>query len=291
MDAVLSVPDPVGYDSERLAAFNRLNEIRLSAGLGMVAQQTQIDAAAQAHAEWEVANNVFSHEEVAGTTGFTGVNSAIREEAKGYEPVDVMEVMCNGAQGASCADRLVNIAYHRAAMLAFEPVDVGIGRSVSSVSNVAEPIVVDFSCPGTDSVRGWGQKPQTSIDGLAVWPLGGATNVPVRMGLEIPNPVPAVDVGSLGTPVSITVAQSRALTIGTFTLTKVGGGVPIALTTLSRGHDPNGLVPPSYVVAVPMAPLDPGATYTAAFAGTVADIPSGTPVAISRTWTFTTAAN
>src|SRR4051812_9890631 len=36
--AQLSVPDPVGYDEDHLAAFNRLNELRLSAGLGMFAQ-------------------------------------------------------------------------------------------------------------------------------------------------------------------------------------------------------------------------------------------------------------
>ena len=33
----LTVPTPVGYDADRLAAFKRLNEIRLSAGLGMLA--------------------------------------------------------------------------------------------------------------------------------------------------------------------------------------------------------------------------------------------------------------
>ena len=70
----MSVPDPVGYDADRLAAFNRLNEIRLSAGLGMLAQQPLMDRAAQAHADWEIANDVFGHVEQAGTMGFTGAH-------------------------------------------------------------------------------------------------------------------------------------------------------------------------------------------------------------------------
>ena len=74
MAAQMTVPTPVGYDADRLAAFNRLNEIRLSAGLGMLAQSTRMDQAAQAHAEWMVANDSFTHEEVVGTVDFTGVN-------------------------------------------------------------------------------------------------------------------------------------------------------------------------------------------------------------------------
>ena len=85
--AQLTVPTPVGYDADRLAAFNRLNEIRLSAGLGMVAQQTQMDQAAQAHAEWMIANDAFTHEEVEGTPGFTGTNWPSVTSSFGYVPV------------------------------------------------------------------------------------------------------------------------------------------------------------------------------------------------------------
>ena len=72
--AQLAVPRPVGYDADRLAAFDRLNEIRLSAGLGMLAQNAAMDRAAQAHADWIIANDSFTHEEVLGSPGFTGVN-------------------------------------------------------------------------------------------------------------------------------------------------------------------------------------------------------------------------
>ena len=91
--AQLTVPTPVGYDADRLAAFNRLNEIRLSAGLGMLAQNTEMDQAAQAHAAWMVANDSFTHDEVAGTPGFTGANWASGIEAFGYVPVEGAEVM------------------------------------------------------------------------------------------------------------------------------------------------------------------------------------------------------
>jgi hypothetical protein len=92
----------------------------------------------------------------------------------------------------------------------------------------------------------------------------------------------------LGTPISLTVPQSRALALGSFTLTASSSNATVTLASLDRTHDPNGLVPPSYVVAVPLAPLEPATTYTVSFVGTVADIPGGTPVALTRRWSFTT---
>jgi uncharacterized protein YkwD len=158
--AVLSVPAPVGYDAARLAAFNRLNEIRLSAGLGMLAQNVLLDQAAQAHADWEISNDTFSHVETAGTSGFTGAQWWNRAEAAGYVALGGSEVMTGGLDPASAIDGLVNVAYHRAAVLAFEPVDIGIGWSTASSANVALPLVLDFTRPATDSARYLGQSAQ-----------------------------------------------------------------------------------------------------------------------------------
>ena len=210
--AQMTVPTPVGYDLERLAAFNRLNEIRLSAGLGMVAQSTAMDQAAQAHADWMVANDVFSHEEQAGTPGFTATDWSLRDEVFGYVPVGGAEVMAASGQASAEVDALVNALYHRAGMLAFEPVDVGIGWSGGTATHVAMPLVIDMTRPGSDAVRGMGQAAQQVIEGVAIWPLDHANGVPTRLGLESPNPVPDQEVLSLGTPLSITV--DRLKTIG-----------------------------------------------------------------------------
>ncbi len=288
--AQLTVPTPVGYDADRLAAFNRLNEIRLSAGLGMLAQNTAMDQAAQAHAEWMIANDSFSHFEVAGTPGFTGENWARRDEAFGYVPVEGGEVMFAGASGMNGVTALVNMAYHRAAMLAFEPVDVGVGWSGQRVTGFSEPLVIDITRPGTDAVRGLGQSAQSSIHGACVWPIDGALGVPLALGNEIPNPVPAQDVMTLGTPVSITVDELRTISATQFTLTNTATGVLVATQLLTNKNDPNFLIPESFVAVIPIAPLSPNTTYQAVFSGSTVQFPSGAVESVERTWSFTTGA-
>ena len=288
--AQLTVPTPVGYDADRLAAFNRLNEIRLSAGLGMLAQNTEMDQAAQAHAQWMITNDSFTHDEVAGTPGFTGENWARRDEAFGYVPVEGGEVMAQSA-GSAGVDMLVNSAYHRTAILAFEPVDVGIGWSDAKSANVSTPLVIDLTKPGLDPIRGLGQAAQPSIDGAAVWPLDGARDVPLRLGPEIPNPVPTQDVLTLGTPVSITVDESRTIATTQFTLTNIATGVLVPTQLLTNKNDPNFLIPESFIAAIPLAPLPPNTTYQVVFSGTTVQFPTGAVGTVSRTWSFTTSSH
>jgi hypothetical protein len=288
--AQMSVPTPVGYDAERLAAFNRLNEIRLSAGLGMVAQSTAMDLAAQAHADWMVANDVFSHQEQAGTPGFLAEDWWLRDEAFGYTPVGGEEVIVGSSRGAAGVDVLINGVYHRAGMLAFEPVDVGIGWSSETAAHVAMPLVIDLTRPGSDAIRGLGQAAQQTIEGVAIWPLDHSNNVPTRLGLESPNPVPDQDVLSLGTPLSITVDRLKTISTVSFALTEDATGAVVPTRLLSNETDPNFLLPPSFVGAVPLAVLSPNTTYIATYTGTATTF-SGSFENIHRTWSFTTAAN
>jgi len=289
--AQMTVPTPVGYDTERLAAFNRLNEIRLSAGLGMLAQSTAMDRAAQAHAEWMVANDVFSHQEQAGTPGFVATDWPLRDGVFGYVPMGGSEVMAAGDRASAEVDALVNALYHRAGMLAFEPVDVGIGWSGGSAAHVAMPLVVDMTRPGTDTVRGWGQAAQDAISGAAIWPLDGARNVPLRLGAENPNPVPAQDVSSLGTPISITVRETATISASSFVLKNSSSGAIVATRLLDSASDPNLMLPRSFIAVVPLATLSPGTTYIATFVGMTTEVGTGTPAALTKVWTFTTASN
>ena len=285
--AQLTVPTPVGYDADRLAAFNRLNEIRLSAGLGMLAQNTMMDQAAQAHAQWMITNDSFTHDEVAGTPGFTGENWARRDEAFGYVPIEGSEVMAQGEASAG-VDVLVNSAYHRAALLAFEPVDVGIGWTDGTAANVLTPLVIDLTKPGFDTIRGAGQSAQPSIDGAAVWPLDGARDVPLRLGNEIPNPVPTQDVLTLGTPASITVAEGKTISATQFTLTNSATGSVVPTHLLTNANDPNFATPESFIAAIPLAPLSAGTSYRVVFSGSTSQFPTGAIQSVSRTWSFTT---
>ena len=288
--AQLTVPTPVGYDADRLAAFNRLNEIRLSAGLGMVAQNAMMDQAAQAHADWMIANNQLSHVEAAGTSGFTGENYALRAEHFGYVPVGGGEVISSGARGGAGVDALVNMVYHRSLILAFEPVDVGIGWSDKSAADVVTPLVVDITMPSSDLVRALGQAAQPSIRGVAGWPIDGARDVPLRMGREIPNPFPTQDVLTLGTPISVSVENLKTISATQFTLTDSANGAVVASRLLTNKNDPNFLIPESYIAIVPLAPLAANTTFRVDFSGSTLQFPTGAVEAVTRTWSFTTGA-
>ena len=287
--AQLWVPTPVGYDADRLAAFNRLNEIRLAAGLGMLAQSVTLDQAAQAHAAWIIANDSFTHDETAGTTGFSGVHWWDRDEALGYVPVGGWEVMAGNVHGAQGVDVLVNGVYHRAAMLAFEPVDVGIGWNSGAAASISMPLVMDITKPGTDPVRGLGQAAQASINGVAAWPVDGAQGVPLRLGLESPNPVPGQEVLSLGTPASITAGADQTVAVTSFTMCNASTGAAVPTRTMTSQRDPNFLVPASFVALIPLNALTSNTTYRVVFAGNTTGFPSGALAPINRTWTFTTA--
>ena len=286
--AQLTVPTPVGYDAERLAAFNRLNEIRLSAGLGMLAQSTAMDQAAQAHADWMIANDSFTHEETAGTMGFTGESWPRRDEAFGYVPVGGGEVMSAPVRGAAGIDSLINTVYHRAIMLAVEPVDVGIGWSTDAATKVWMPLVIDITRPGTDATRGLGQAAQASIHGVTIWPTDGAHAVPLRLGSENPNPVPSKDVSNLGTPTSITVDEEATISASSFVLANSATGVVVPCQVVSSANDPNLLVPRSFIALVPLDPLTPNTTYSVEFEGNTVEFSTRVPVALRRTWSFTT---
>jgi uncharacterized protein YkwD len=286
--AQMTVPTPVGYDADRLAAFNRLNEIRLSAGLGMLAQSTAMDQAAQAHAEWMVANDSFTHEETAGTAGFTGESWPRRDEALGYVPVGGGEVMSEPVHGAAGVDSLINTVYHRAIMLAFEPVDVGIGWSAGAASSVSMPLVLDLTKPSNDATRGYGQAAQSWTHGAAVWPIDGARDVPLRLGLESPNPAPGHTVSTLGTPISITVDDSRAISANQFVLVDGMTGAAVPTQMLTNQNDSNFLVPESFIALIPLSALSPNTTYQVTFSGSTVQFPSGVVEAFVRSWSFAT---
>ena len=286
--AQTSVPMPEGYDADRLAAFNRLNEIRLSAGLGMLAQSPSLDQAAQAHAAWIIANDSFTHVETAGTRGFTGAHWWDRAEAAGYVPIEGEEVIAGPAHAAAGVDALVNGVYHRAGILAFEPVDVGIGWSAGSAADISMPLVLEITRPGGDPARGAGQAAQASIDGVSVWPTSGAVDVSLRLGSETPNPVPTQDVATLGLPISLIVDEETTLGVETFVVSEVASGVALPGQILTSANDPNSLLPRSFVAFVPLTPLAADTAYRVEFTGAATGFLTGAQRAVQRTWSFTT---
>jgi hypothetical protein len=288
LPAVMSVPTPVGYDADHLAAFNRLNELRVAAGLGMLAQNQEMDTAAQAHVEWEVANDVFSHVETVGTIGFTGANWWDRDKTQGYSPLGGAEVMSWGYDPVVAVDGLVNVIYHRSLILEVDPVDVGIGESAAIAQHLRSPLVIDFCTPDDGSARSAGQTSQPGISGVVIWPLDGAHEVWTHMGVEEPNPVPDHDVLQLGTPASISVNKDEKIEALQFVLTEGATGDPVPTIVLSHESDLNGIIPPSFVGLIPVGGLKANTEYRVDFTGSITYSGTSVPTPYARTWRFTT---
>jgi hypothetical protein len=276
---------PVGYDANRLAAFNRINEARASAGLGLLEQAVLLDAAAQAHADWQVLNGVCGHSEVAGTPGFTGVDSLARIVYQGYHSVGSGgEVIgFTEAQDAYAAvDGLLNAFYHRELLLMPSYIDVGIGATNQFSQTCAYPTVIEMDRSADSGLLAWGQAMRGEAEPISAWPIDGAINVPTRMGNESPNPVPDLPVTELGTPATLIADYWRRISVDQFSMNELVSGLAVDVVLRTSDNDPNQETYINYIGIIPRAPLKPNTEYQINFYGAVG------LERVTRQWTFTT---
>jgi hypothetical protein len=284
----MSVPDPVGYDADRRAAFDRLNEIRLAAGLGMLAQDGRLDQSAQAHVDWQVVNHIRSHVESIGSPGFTGANWWDRDAAAGYAPFGGGEVMAFSYAPARGVESLVSTIYHRAALFEVDPVDVGIGWSRVQTDNVFLPLVLEFASPKDGSSRSAGQMAQAGASAVVIWPLDGTEGVATHMGGEIPSPIEKKDSLALGAPASISVETGGSIKTTSFSMIEDATGIVVPTVVLDKDSDYSHLVQASFVGLVPEDGLRINTVYRIEFSGLIQHVGAAGPQAYSRTWRFTT---
>jgi uncharacterized protein YkwD len=108
-----------GYDDE---VFLRVNQIRQSAGLQLLARNRALDLAAQFHAEDMARNNFMSH------SGSNGSNPAARIRAAGYPWINWGENVAVGYSSPSAVmNAWMNSPGHRANILNPNVREIGIG--------------------------------------------------------------------------------------------------------------------------------------------------------------------
>jgi hypothetical protein len=169
-------------------AFKRINEARIAAGVSALKQSVELDRAAQAHSDYQMRNNIFSHYEDAAYPLFTGVDFAQRAATQAYKNFPQTEVIAWKRPTTSGADHLdwhLNSVYHLAGVLTSNANELGIGFTAATddSSRVMSSItigVTDRRLPPV--IEPW------------VWPVDGATQVPVSFVpyTEMPNPLPDV---------------------------------------------------------------------------------------------------
>jgi uncharacterized protein YkwD len=270
-----SVPAPVYASAHRLEAFNRFNEIRQAAGLGLLRQNAQLDVAAQGHSDYLSLNDLTGHYQNPAHNGFTGADFQARARAASYSAAstvgEVMATAPGDAPGAAYIDTLISTPYHRMFMLQYGYDELGVGH------NGEHPANMTFNM---------GRSPgQGAPDRLfVIWPTDGAAGVSLTGAPETPNPIPENNGSPYGYTVSIQTHELRELSVTSFTLEDQAGNI-VDAKLLHHTTDTNlsTLYRASYFAAlIGRSPLMANTTYTARFTGAVDG------QTITHTWSFTT---
>ncbi|WP_186057934.1 CAP domain-containing protein [Burkholderia gladioli] len=283
--AVTGTVDSTQYPagSAQLAALNLLNQYRTQCGFPALKQNTVLDQASQAHAQYMGLNELVTDSEAASNQGFTGATYADRATHFGF-PSNAMgagvsggfAVTANGFSqtiaGSGFVNSLLAGVYHLSA--AMYPTDLA-GFGEYETQSVVQ---------GTNVTTAWQSLSlrDTSAATLATAPLTfpcqGVSGVPYASRGETPTP-PNVT-GMWGTPITVVGNVTDTVTLSTAVLTATSGQV--TLQVLNASSDPNKLIPQNAAVAYPTSPLTQNTEYSATLTGTV------NGQAFSRSFTFTT---
>ena len=281
---VTSVPAPTyPAGSEELAAFNLLNAERTQCGLGKLAQNTQLDAAAKAHADYQLRNNVTGHIQSASQfpLGFTGVNEIQRIAFQGYGDLgasaDEITTLIGGegskvGSGERGIRTLLSAPYHLNGLVASFR-DVGFSaRNGADVGVTTSRVILQVNPAYKASA---GPQLMASSDVLT-YPCEGSTGVNRQLLNEEPNPVPGRNLATqpLGTAILVTVREGQTVRITSSSVTKVSTGVPVVMrAAIDSSNDPagpctRGCFLPHQAYVIPDGPLDGNSAYNVVVAGT-----------------------
>jgi hypothetical protein len=278
---VTAVPAPnYASGSDQAAAFARLNELRASAGLGLLTQTALLDSASAAHARWLEANGGgTTTTETAGTPGFTGVDALARFTAAGYPATAGYQLVQQ--LSVPPIDSLMNAPYSRALLLQYRLHDVAFDVAHSPTGNA---LVASAGRTATayQSSRQW----------LTAWPVAGAQNVPTTLYRRGADPIPENNGADAGYPISVNAFDDDALEVTTFTLSESSGYVvPVKLIVGATDATLKQIGALAYAALVPLTPLKPSTTYKVHFEGKLDSQIAYGPNFGVRTldWSFTTA--
>jgi uncharacterized protein YkwD len=291
---VTSVPAATyALNSPEMGAFTQLNAIRSQCGLGLIKQDTRLDAAAAAHTNY-IANSTdpqrFGHTESAAYSFFTGVTPSDRTTATGYGPA-ASEIIGGNAYFTQQPDETpgkemirgtMATMYHGGALLsAFE--HYGIGQRFNPLTGTpghpAKAIVATSSLgKGNPAVN------QLAGDTVATYPCDGMKDVYTAFYEgEVPAPFPSSDYTNFkrGASIFVLVRSGQKLNVSSVTLTDPLGKVASG-KLVTHANDRNGNLDPSIVIFSPDHQLANSTQYHLRVVGT------NNGVSFDKTVTFTT---
>jgi uncharacterized protein YkwD len=277
--------------SEELAAFNFLNGERGRCGFGQLAQNASLDAAAKAHADYQLVNNFFSHTEdrVNFPSGFTGTTMTDRFAVQGYtnwggavdEISGITGIADKAGFGVNGMRNLLNAPYHLKGMMSGMR-DAGVAVRSSQDTGTSTPRVI-LQWDGA-YLRSAGPQTLGAADVLT-YPCEGSTGVNRLLANESPEPVPGRNLLAepLGTSVYVAARAGNTLVVSTVAMTNAGNGNPVTLRgVVTAANDPQREYGRGEAYVAADAPLEPNTAYQVNVSGT------NNGAAFTRTFTFTT---
>lgn len=287
---VTSVPKTT-YVGEELAAFELLNKEREHCGFGLLAQNAKLDVAARGHADWLLLNNYTGHFQVAGTPGFTGVDSTARIIASGYgdgkdfkgSEVELDIMRLKDGQGETGIWTFAAAPYHamplflgnyREVGISVRDVnDIGLSKSNRSAMTIESNYLASVGPQLFESKK------------VRTYPCEGTTGVKSSLLGESPNPVPGRNLATNPTGSTIIIAGDlgKTLTIKSVSITNTISGTDVKLLpTITADNDPNKRLSSNEGFILPDAPLSATTAYRVNITGT------NDGMAFTTSFTFTT---
>lgn len=295
-DLQMSIPAwTYAQSSEQATYITALNNFRAQVGLGLLAQSTQLDTAAQNHLAYVLANDGnnggtvnmsaidpatgrnFFHIENASNQLFTGVQELDRAKAVGYAGSYVGEEgMFGGGKGAERAfSSVTSTIYHRAGLMYQGIRDFGIAVG----NDKSQTFVIEM---------GYGKPQSNASDFLGVYPADKQASVGLSAGVELPNPFPELSTSNddfptkTGYPVSVVAKEGSRLEVLTFSIAEAGSSTSLSTRMLTSDNDPNRYLASNIAFLVTNAPLTSNTGYKVVFSGRVNNN------LVGKTWSFTT---
>ena len=231
---------PLSPAAERVLAL--LNRERVQHGLAALRPQAQLQAAAQAHADYLALHQQTSHSQERDRELFLGERPADRARALGYAERRrgvVAEVFVVGHDEPEAAiQHLLSGPYHRHVLFSATAEDVGVGV------NAQPGLVIALGSPGL----GWREPAGPPI---LLWPPPDAQHVPPEACCEQPRPA---NLDRFGMPVSIQALPGERLSVHAFEL-EDEAGQRVDTVLLHASSDPHLRLAHHVAYLLPRQPL------------------------------------
>lgn len=305
----VTVPIPASpylAGSAQSGGWNVLQTARKLCGFGVLTQNTQLDQAALAHANYlasesvRLSSTVMEHDEPnTNNPFFTGNDPLIRAQSQGYGyrvAVEIAEILASTTwpthygvlptleqSGGNAMRDLLNTVYHLQGAM-YDGPDIGLGAAQQTAAQG-----VEFRFGALNGYQSAAPRLLLGARKLATYPCEGSSNIPLAFvpANETPNPFPTMTSTSqtVGPPIYLKVDADQTLAVNSATITRSTDGAQVATKLMTRGNDPSRpvMIGSNEAFLIPTQPLNPNSDYVVTIKGSINDTPFQTHSFTMRT--------